>query len=335
MLPTRGRIAKVGRASTMMELGVGFHPDFTARENVYTGGIVSGLTWQEVHEAFPKIFEFAELEQYIDRPLRTFSTGMYMRLAFSLAIHIDPQILLIDEVLAVGDQSFQRKCMDRLYKVKDEGKTIVMVSLDVSMVANLCDRACWLENGRIRQKGDADEVVAAYLAETSSSNRSLSGPSLGRSQTKSSATLTLGVNRWGSLDVEIASVTLRDGSGAPRPTFEVGQGLEIEIAYRRRTAVREAIFQVALCREDGAKCLDVNTWADGTPAWELDDRGCITLSIDRLDLSEGAYLADVGVYGVDWAQIYDYHWRAYSFDVFSRSRHAWTRRSPSISRQLP
>ncbi|MBI4320984.1 MAG: ABC transporter ATP-binding protein [Chloroflexi bacterium] len=322
MVPTRGRIARSGRVSTMMELGVGFHPDFTGRENVCTGGIILGLTRREVDDAFPRIVEFAGLEQYIDRPIRTYSTGMYMRLAFSLAIHVNPQLLLIDEVLTVGDQSFQKKCIDRLYQFKEEGKTIVLVSHDLSMVGNLCDRVCWLEGGRLRQVGETDEVVETYLAAIQGNGSALAKPSLGRA-VNAAGQLAFGLNRWGSQEVEIASVTLHDTKGARRRLFEAGQGMTLEIGYRRRSNVREAVFQLAFCREDGTRCFDVNTWADGVPIRGLDDDGRVRLSIDRIDLSAGTYTIDVGVYSPDWAQIYDFHWQSYSFDVFSPSRHEW------------
>ncbi|MBI2955063.1 MAG: ABC transporter ATP-binding protein [Chloroflexi bacterium] len=326
MVPTRGSIRTADRVSTMLELGIGFQADFTGRENVYTGGIIAGLTRKEIHEAFPKIVEFAELEQHIDCPVRTYSTGMYMRLAFSLAIHIDAPILLIDEALAVGDRSFQSKCVDRLFQIKNEGTTILLVSHELKMIESLCDRVCWLENGRVRQIGDVGEIVAAY----SSQERGAGGAPIGaqaRSANRGQRKLVMGESRWGSLEVQIEAVKLRDESGIEKDTFEAGCRMSIDIKYRRYSAVREAIFQVGFSQENGVKCLDVNTWADGIPFRELDDRGCISLSIDHLHLSEGIYTIDVGVYSTDWAEIYDYHWRAYSFEVFSRSRHEWIKRA--------
>jgi ABC-type multidrug transport system ATPase subunit len=306
-----------------MEIGVGFHPDLTGRENVYTSGIVSGLTKREVDLALHSIVEFAELEQSIDRPVRTYSTGMYMRLAFALAVHVEQQILLIDEVLAVGDQNFQRKCLDRIYKIRDQLRTIVIVSHDLGTLAKLCDRVCWLERGRVRQTGIAEEVIETYLTHTNKKESPRFESIPPGHLTRGPQELKMGENRWGSLRVVIDTVTLRNAKRERRDLFEAGQSMEIQLHYRCQTSGNEPIFQATICRADGMKCIETDTSSQGSADLKVSDVGILSLSIDRLELGEGTYTLSVGAYSADWLEIFDYQWQAYSFEVFSTSRYAW------------
>ena len=166
--PDEGAVEMFGRVDALLDLGTGFHPDLTGRENVYVNGVINGLTRREVTQRFDSIVAFAELEDFIDSPLRTYSTGMQMRLAFAVATHTHPDILLIDEVLAVGDAAFQRKCLDRIGQFKAEGCSIVLVSHDTELVAELCDEALWLRGGVVAAYGTGADVVKRYLTETTS-----------------------------------------------------------------------------------------------------------------------------------------------------------------------
>lgn len=166
--PDEGRITVHGRLDALLDLGAGFHNDLTGRENIFVSGVINGLTRREVAEQFDAIVAFAEVEEFIDFPLRTYSTGMQMRLAFAVATHTHPQILLIDEVLAVGDVAFQRKCFDRIGRFKAEGCTIVLVTHDTALVAKMCDEALWLHGGRLVAYGAASEVADQYIAEAQS-----------------------------------------------------------------------------------------------------------------------------------------------------------------------
>ena len=161
--PTKGNIKVNGKLTSLLELGAGFHPDFTGRENIYFNASIFGLTAKEIDKRIPEIIEFSELGELIDTPVRTYSSGMYMRLAFSVAINVDAEILLIDEILAVGDQHYQEKCFKKLHELKDQGKTIVIVSHDMNSVKDLCDRAVWIYEGKIRLDGKASEVIDEYL----------------------------------------------------------------------------------------------------------------------------------------------------------------------------
>lgn len=164
--PNKGKITTEGKLTSLLELGAGFHPDFSGRENIYFNASIFGLTRKEIDKRIDKIIEFSELDKFIDNPVRTYSSGMYMRLAFSVAINVDADILLIDEILSVGDEHFQRKCFEKMKELKAEGKTMVFVTHDMGAVKELCDRAVWLYNGVVRMDGDTTTVVNEYVKET-------------------------------------------------------------------------------------------------------------------------------------------------------------------------
>lgn len=160
--PDRGRVMTRGRVSALIELGAGFHPEFSGRENIYINGIILGLSKRDIRRRFDEIVHFADLEDFIDAPVRTYSTGMYMRLGFSVAVHVDPDILLVDEVLAVGDEVFVGKCLQKMDDFKKQGKTIVVVGHDLGLVEQWCDTALLLAGGHVTAQGDPSDVVAAY-----------------------------------------------------------------------------------------------------------------------------------------------------------------------------
>lgn len=164
--PNKGKIITNGKLTSLLELGAGFHPDFSGRENIYFNASIFGLTRKEIDERIDSIIEFSELGSYIDNPVRTYSSGMYMRLAFSVAINVNADILLIDEILSVGDQHFQEKCFNKMRELKEQGKTMVFVTHSMESVKNLCDRAIWLYEGKIRMDGNTEEVVNEYLKVT-------------------------------------------------------------------------------------------------------------------------------------------------------------------------
>ena len=166
IFPNKGVIETHGKLTSLLELGAGFHPDFSGRENIYFNSSIFGLTKKEIDKRLNQIIEFSELQEFIDNPVRTYSSGMYMRLAFSVAINVDADILLIDEILSVGDQHFQEKCFNKMRELKKEGKTMVFVTHSMESVKNLCDRAVWLADGQVRMDGDTNKVVEEYLKET-------------------------------------------------------------------------------------------------------------------------------------------------------------------------
>lgn len=304
-----GRVRVNGRIGALLDLGAGFHGDLTGRENVFVTAIVAGLTRREVARRFDQIVAFAELEPFIDNPVRTYSTGMQMRLAFSVAVHTNPNVLLVDEFLSVGDLAFQTKCLNRIAELKQNGCAIVLISHDASQVEKLCDRALWLKQGQVAAYGDPKVIAGQYKSEmhTETLRRTPVRPP---QTTRSGIELEVNRNRFGSLEVEITDVRL-----LPSDIIHSGTFLKIEIDYCANQLIQSPIFSVAISREDGQVCFETNTVNAGVHLPEIHRNGRVTLSLDRLDLSGGVYFVDVGIHERNWAYAYDYHWHVYSLFV--------------------
>ncbi len=313
--PSEGRIITSGRIGALIDLGAGFHPDLTGRENIYINGVISGLLRQEVAKRFDDIVDFAEIEEFIDSPFRTYSTGMRMRLAFSVAVNTDPDILLIDEVLAVGDLGFQRKCMDRINVFKEKGCTILLVSHDTSLVTNLCDEALWLNDGRVAAHGPTEIVVMQYSSAMQNETQQRTPKSKISKELFNGTALRVNENRFGSLEMEIQSVSLLSDSGNPIDHLESGEPLIIELEYYAPQEISAPIFGITLTREDGTICCDTSTSITNLGPRILKGRGRVRLKFIRLDLSSGVYFVDVGAYEKDWGYAYDYHWHVYSLNI--------------------
>ena len=319
--PDAGTFEVRKRIGALLDLGAGFHPDLTGRENVFISGVISGLTRREVAQRFDSIVAFAELEAFIDNPIRTYSTGMQMRLGFAIAVHSNPEILLIDEILSVGDHSFQRKCFDRIAEFKSDGCTIILVSHDTHLVRESCDEAIWLSSGRIVLHGRPDVVVNQYIDEADEIiDRRVSvdletrrrtpktGPKI---TTAHGIELQLHKNRFGSLELELVEVLLTDKNGRSVVQINSGDPLRIEITYRTTSLIAGPIFHVVICREDGLVCYELDTETDRVSLGIVEDRGRIALQIDRVDLPSGSYYVDIGVYASGWIYALDYHYKAY------------------------
>jgi lipopolysaccharide transport system ATP-binding protein len=303
--PTEGRIRMNGQVGALLDLGAGFHGDLTGRENVFVTAIVAGLSHRETSRRFDQIVEFAELEAFIDNPVRTYSSGMMMRLAFSVAIHTDPQILLVDEFLAVGDLAFQTKCLSRITEMKEWGCAIVFVSHSVGQVERLCDQALWLKQGRVVAYGEPTVVAGQYTMEMQSQSQRRT-PQIPPQLTRMGTELRVHENRFGSLDVEIVDVRL-----LPNAEICSGEPLSVEIEYQTHHSVETPIFSIEISCEDGQICLNANTQNSPVPTPNVSQRGVIRLHIDRLDLRRGNYFVNVGIYEKNWSYAYDYHWQAY------------------------
>lgn len=309
--PDEGSVAVHGRIRALLDLGAGFHPDLTGRENVFINGVISGLTRQEVARRFDAIVDFAELEAFIDSPLRTYSTGMQMRLGFAIAVHTDPEILLIDEVLAVGDLAFQRKCLERIAQFKVQGCTVLLVSHDVSAVRRLCDDVLWLRRGEVAAFGPTHIVVGQYEAEMSAETRRRTPVQQPVRHTPEGRELRINENRFGSMEMELTAVQLVGPAGQPVAEIDSGMPLSIEIEYVAHQPIVEPIFGVTISREDGTICYDTSTQAAGIHLPIVEGAGRVLFGADRLDLIGEQYYVDVGVYEREWAYAYDYHWHVY------------------------
>jgi lipopolysaccharide transport system ATP-binding protein len=293
--PTSGRVRVDGRVSALIEPGAGFHPEISGRENVFINGMMLGLTKREIARRFDDIVAFAELQDFIEEPVKTYSSGMYMRLGFAVAVNVDPDVLLVDEVLAVGDEGFTHKCLDKFAEFRGRGKTSLIVTHQLDLVERFCDEAMWLDEGVVRGAGNPKRVIDAYrLAVAAAENKTLAA----RESTQESDT------RWGSGEVEIAAVSMR-GPGGPTHAFTPGDRVEIEFHVRAKQAVSDFVFGVAMFNADGICCYGTNTQIEGGQPTELRGDATVRFTIDSLDLVDGSYTIDVAVHRESGAP-YDY-----------------------------
>lgn len=308
IVPTSGTVDVTGRVGGLLELGAGFHPDLSGRENIYLSGSILGLNRSEIEGRLDDIIAFSELERFIDGPVKHYSSGMHMRLGFSIAVHLDPDILLIDEVLAVGDAEFQLKCLDRIAQLRRRGITIVLVSHNLGMIETLCDRAIWLEEGEIEAQGRPLDVLMAYRERIAQKAEDQVPPA--------PADFEEG-RRWGIGGLLIERVDLCDDAGQRRETFVTGEAMEIRIHYRATRRVAEPIFGLAIFHQDGAHICGPNTRFGGLPipALERGERGVVSYRIPSLPLLEGTYRVTVAATNQSDTAAYDYHDRAYRFRV--------------------
>jgi len=353
--PTTGTVQVQGRISALIELGAGFHPEISGRENVFINGIMLGLTKREVARRFDEIVEFAELQQFIDAPVKTYSSGMYMRLGFAVAIHVDPDVLLVDEVLAVGDEGFTHKCLDKFGEFKRRGKTILLVTHSLNLVERFCDEALWLDGGKVRGSGDPKRVVGAYLTDVGKSEERELARVEARAQEESSQEMspeptvqgaepTGGLDmtrsdegRWGSREIEITGVTFKNAEGENAHIFQTGESMSIHLAVRAHETTSDFVFGIGIYSADGVNCYGTNTHLEEFVPQEVRGDGEVTFHIDSLDLVENTYKLDVAVHKRD-GYPYDYHRLLYTFRVKSRTKevgvyrpkHTWTF-SPNIS----
>lgn len=311
MYPTSGNIVVNGRVSSLIELGAGFHQDMTGRENIYTNAAIFGMTKSEIEEKMEDIIAFSELGEHIDNPVRTYSSGMYMRLGFSVAINVKADILLIDEILAVGDVSFQKKCFEKLQEIKSNGVTIVIVSHSMGQIEAICDRAIWLEEGEIKEEGKPSVVGTHY-------NSSMEAERLGKEEKKERKILQGGFaeksSRIGDGRAQYTSIRLGDSSGDSIKTFYMCDRLELYLEYEMLEAVRDCIdFRICIIRNDGLQCYGASTLGEKQERY-LDKRGKVKFTIDALNLLPGKYRLDISMKLKD-GTILDYIYFAQEFYI--------------------
>ncbi|MGH9159904.1 MAG: ABC transporter ATP-binding protein [Vicinamibacteraceae bacterium] len=351
--PTTGSVVVRGRISALIELGAGFHPEISGRENVFINGIMLGLSRAEVARRFDAIVRFAELETFIDAPVKTYSSGMYMRLGFAVAINVDPDVLLIDEVLAVGDEGFTHKCLDKFGEFRRRGKTILLVTHGLGMVERFCDEALWIDRGRVCGIGDPKRVVDAYVTEVEASEEAhlaaeeaktrlaaaACDPSVSLADVAVPGERVAGGNappvnmflaaegRWGTREVEVDDVTLLGGDGQAVHIFHSGDRVTVRLSVHARDPVRDFAFGVAIFNADGVCCYGTNTSIEELQPEVVRGRGEVRFVIDRLDLTEGTYKLDVAAHKLD-GYPYDYHRQLYTFRVKSRLKDVGVYRPP-------
>ena len=324
MYPDSGDIKINGRVSSLLELGAGFHPDFSGRENIYTNASIFGLSKNEIDKRFDKIVEFSELKEFIDNPVRTYSSGMYMRLAFSVAINVDADILLIDEILAVGDANFQKKCMDKIKELKRSGTTIIMVTHDMGAVERICDEAAWLEAGEIKRCGNSYEVVNSYMEFMGEKQQTDIQPAPEKVGKETESIPQVGdsngvlyKDRWGNKDIVIEDLQMLDEGDKPQNAFKCGEKITIRFIYKKNSKeIVVPIFGIGIFRNDGVNCYGTNTQIDKMVDINLKNKGEINCIIEKMNLIEGHYLLDVAVHSEDGFP-YDYIKGIQEFDVYS------------------
>ena len=310
--PNAGEVEVNGRVSSLIELGAGFHPDMTGRENIYINATIFGLDKEEIDTRLDDIIRFSELEDYIDNPVRTYSSGMYMRLAFAVAINVNADVLLIDEILAVGDVSFQKKCFERLKEIKEEGTTIVIVSHSMEQLYSICDRLISIEKGRILEDGEPKLIGMHYLdsmeddriARLANESKEKLVDDRGRSILELTQNVHPEARRDGTHKVKFTSVNLYDKDGKPCQTFSTGDKAVLKLGYAIELDSPKVNFNMDFVKDNWQYCYGscFTKPGDGLPV--LKKSGTVTFTIDKLMLLPGKYYLDVGINGED-GELYD------------------------------
>ncbi len=294
--PERGEISTHGRMASLLELGAGFHPDLTGRENVFLNASILGLTKKETERSFDEIVDFAELESFIDMQVKHYSSGMYVRLGFAVAVHVDPEILLVDEVLAVGDERFQRKCLDRIAAFQKEGRTIVLVTHAMDMMRRVATRAMFLDKGKTVIEGPPLDVI-----------KSLRQTLHGESHTEAD----IGEER-GNRRIQILRVVIADGDGAERHVFRPGDDLQVIVDLEAAEPVDDVMVGIGIS-DDRDLILGTNSEVQGRPLGVMHGKTRIRFVCRNLPMQDRRYLITVGVTSKDSETVYHWQERFYSF----------------------
>ncbi len=312
--PTLGQIEIHGRVGALLELGAGFHPDLTGRENIYLNGSILGFSRVEMAKMYGDIVSFSEMERFIDIPMRQYSSGMFMRLGFAVAIHLQPDILLVDEVLAVGDRRFQRRCLDRIRDMRERGITIVFVSHDLNQVQEMCDRTVWLEKGQIQAEGKTEQVISQYTSQVA--NSSIKALQADEPSGTSGAQTRESVTQSG----QIVLVQFLDDDGQERRSFQTGDSLIVRMHYVAHERIEKPLFGLALYDQEGFHISGPNTAFSGYEIDAIEGNGYIDYIIESLPLLEGSFLVSVALFDSTGLSAYDYHHQAYAFHVHPADR---------------
>ncbi|MFV0465966.1 MAG: ABC transporter ATP-binding protein [Lachnospiraceae bacterium] len=359
MFPTKGTIEMDGRVSSLLELGAGFHPDMSGRENIFTNASIFGLHRTEIESRLDDIIKFSELEEYIDNPVRTYSSGMYMRLAFAVAINVDADILLIDEILAVGDVNFQTKCFEKLNELKRQGKTIVIVTHVMSQIEKICNRAIWIEDGLIKEDGIPKNISEHYLAmmeekrvqkieqdfekqlsddklksdkeaDEVEEEKNVKQPETVVEEKKLPSFCDVNATRIGNREIEIIDFTILNGENRNQIVFKTGDTIKFHIEYKCNQE-NEVDFRLGISRSDGIHCYGNTTFGELGTGIRVDKDGYFELEIRNLNLWTGRYWIDIGIKTKDQINLDVIH-GVHSFEIaktnsyetgITRLEHSW------------
>jgi ABC-2 type transport system ATP-binding protein len=298
--PDKGSVSCNGRMAALLELGAGFHPDLSGRENIYLNGAILGMTRSEIDRKLEEIIDFSGLEKFVDTPVKNYSSGMVVRLGFAVATNVDPEILIIDEVLAVGDESFQHRCHEKIESFRQEGRTIILVSHGLMQVAQLCSTVAWLEKGVIQEIGPSYEVIGKYAGQSHDAAPKVEGE-IGE--------------RWGSHEAEITRAEFVNADGVPVHVLKTGEPISLQIDYTAHMPIKEPVFGIRITHLHGTNVWGSNTKRMGFQPTTLNNSGTITLNIPELPILAGTY--DLTIALTDQHETYEYdHWeRRVRFDV--------------------
>jgi ABC-type polysaccharide/polyol phosphate transport system ATPase subunit len=304
-VPTAGTVEAHGRVAALIELGAGFHPEISARENIEINGMLLGLTRKEIARQLDAIVAFAGVEAFLDEPVKTFSSGMVVRLGFAVAAHADPDVLLVDEVLSVGDEAFTHRCLERIAEFQREGRTIVVVSHDLELLMATSRRALRLSAGRLVADGAVAEVVGRYREEVAF-----------REGESRAETIPRSASRWGSGAARIDSVRVFGETGAAAGTLQAGRPFRVELTGTAAAPISDFVAGVRISRIDGTTVFGTNTRVDGHEAERIEGPFRIEIDFSAADLTAGTYALDAAVHAADGAP-YDYRADVLRFDVFA------------------
>lgn len=330
MFPDQGTITMDGRVSALIELGAGFHPDMSGRENIYINAAIFGLTRKEIEDRMQTIIDFSELGKYIDNPVRTYSSGMYMRLAFSVAINVDADILLVDEILAVGDAAFQAKCFNKMQEIKANGTTIVIVSHSLEQVEQICDRSIWICDGAIRMMGVPRDIHPSYLNFMWRKNNNDPQPQTQKKENyieEKTGNVEESENRWGNGDAIITQVCLLDKDGKDKTTFATGEAMRIQFQYLVNIPLKNPVCGIYIFRDDGLQCYGTNTQIDNISNLDLGEGGVASCDIVSNLLLPGEYELELVIQSED-GLVYDNFRCARTFQMYSETAEVGIVRMP-------
>jgi ABC-type polysaccharide/polyol phosphate transport system ATPase subunit len=313
--PTAGRITVAGRVSALIELGAGFHPEISGRENVFINGAVLGLSRRQIERRYEEIVEFAGLGDFMEEPVKNYSSGMYVRLGFAVAVHTDPDILLVDEVLAVGDEEFAHRCLRRIEELLAAGRTLLLVSHSLDLVEGVCDRVLWLDNGKQRLVGEPRRVIDAYRQEVA--EREGEQHLAAKQQREQAGEEVPEELRWGSREAEIVSLRLLAG-GEERYHVESGEDVVFEIRARADRPLEDFVFGIAISTPRGYEVWGTNTDLEGYVPRRFEGEATVRLTCPAMRLGPGEYVVDVAVHSKEGAP-YDYQKQALTFTVTAKT----------------
>jgi len=306
--PSSGEISVSGKVAPLIHVGAGFHPELTGRENVYLNATIMGLSKDEIDKKYEDIVSFAELERFMDTPVKRYSSGMYVRLGFAVVANIDPDIFLIDEILSVGDLAFQRKCLNTMSKIRKTDKSIVFVSHNISAVKGLCDRVIWLNKGEITREGDPSEVISAYTSYMTS-----------KSQFVQDTSYIGGKTHWGTGEARFTNVELLNSEGKKADIFVPGDEITVRLEYKANKRIDSPVFWIGIINDDEVKVFGSHYNKERVGEYIIKEKGALNCTIDTRLLRPGNYYVMVGVYG-EFGLAYDRIGRACTMTIMYKKK---------------